>query len=224
MKVLCAACEGAAATVFCTADSRALCGACDARTARGGGERVALAPPAGGMAMCDICQSAEAHFFCMQDRSLMCRACDKGLHSKGGARKHGRYLVPGLDHVANMQRLQGQQQHVAQVQMMPAGGAGASGSRAGTVPMGRQVSLGDPLQLDELLGLQGLAENGYTVQDVMVPKNDADPDGYLFEGLADFDDEDLMVPGYDPNAIGALSSRGYSGFPGMPGRDSGHSM
>ena len=116
-----------------------------------------------------------------------------------------------------MQRLQGQQQHVAQVQMMAAGGAGASGSRAGTVPMGRQVSLGDPLQLDELLGLQGLAENGYTVQDVMVPKNDADPDGYLFEGLADFDDEDLMVPGYDPNAIGALSSRGYSGFPGMPG-------
>ena len=96
MKVLCAACEGAAATVFCTADSRALCGACDARTARGGGERVALAPPAGGMAMCDICQSAEAHFFCLQDRSLMCRACDKGLHSKGGARKHGRYLVPGV--------------------------------------------------------------------------------------------------------------------------------
>lgn len=296
LEVRCGGCGAAGATVWREAEGRALCEACD--TAGGTGTAISLVAlpggkggaEGGGAPPCDICQEAAGRFFCRNDRALLCSACDLGVHSKGMAKGHIRFFVPGVailvpEGAAGGATAKGKgkakQQSTSRAAFasdvhdrgMPppstsatvgyaarvaAGGAGASRAAAGTPAAGglaaqpatarnaggasgsisgisgitglggmgsasgggasgmasaaRQPSLPDPGMLDELLGLDGLAENGYSMGDVVMAKHGGDLGDNLYEGLGGFDEGDLLVPTFNPNQSEQLGARGYSGF------------
>ncbi|EOA17498.1 hypothetical protein CARUB_v10005832mg [Capsella rubella] len=96
MRILCDACENAAAIVFCAADEAALCRACDEKVhmcnkLASRHVRVGLAEPSNAPC-CDICENAPAFFYCEIDGSSLCLQCDMVVHV-GGKRTHGRFLL-----------------------------------------------------------------------------------------------------------------------------------
>ncbi|KAL5752531.1 hypothetical protein ACOSP7_022725 [Xanthoceras sorbifolium] len=96
MRILCDACESAAAIVFCAADEAALCRSCDDKVhmcnkLASRHVRVGLATPSE-VPRCDICENAPAFFYCEVDGSSLCLHCDMIVHV-GGKRTHGRYLL-----------------------------------------------------------------------------------------------------------------------------------
>nr|VDC98358.1 unnamed protein product [Brassica oleracea] len=114
MRILCDACENAAAIVFCAADEAALCRPCDEKVSNSllfkksfcvlcvlivhmcnklasRHVRVGLAEPSNAPC-CDICENAPAFFYCEIDGSSLCLQCDMVVHV-GGKRTHGRFLL-----------------------------------------------------------------------------------------------------------------------------------
>ncbi|VVB09650.1 unnamed protein product [Arabis nemorensis] len=96
MRILCDACENAAAIVFCAADEAALCRPCDEKVhmcnkLASRHVRVGLAEPSNAPC-CDICENAPAFFYCEIDGSSLCLQCDMVVHV-GGKRTHGRFLL-----------------------------------------------------------------------------------------------------------------------------------
>uniref|UniRef100_A0A1J3JV20 B-box zinc finger protein 19 n=1 Tax=Noccaea caerulescens TaxID=107243 RepID=A0A1J3JV20_NOCCA len=96
MRILCDACENAAAIVFCAADEAALCRSCDEKVhmcnkLASRHVRVGLAEPSNAPC-CDICENAPAFFYCEIDGSSLCLQCDMVVHV-GGKRTHGRFLL-----------------------------------------------------------------------------------------------------------------------------------
>ncbi|AEC07159.1 unnamed protein product [Arabidopsis thaliana] len=96
MRILCDACESAAAIVFCAADEAALCCSCDEKVHKcnklaSRHLRVGLADPSNAPS-CDICENAPAFFYCEIDGSSLCLQCDMVVHV-GGKRTHRRFLL-----------------------------------------------------------------------------------------------------------------------------------
>ncbi|KAK9013056.1 hypothetical protein V6N11_041078 [Hibiscus sabdariffa] len=96
MRILCDACEIAAAILFCAADEAALCRACDEKVhmcnkLANRHVRVGLATPSD-VPRCDICENAPAFFYCGIDGNSLCLQCDMIVHV-GGKRTHGTYLL-----------------------------------------------------------------------------------------------------------------------------------
>ncbi|XAR73801.1 hypothetical protein NMG60_11007891 [Bertholletia excelsa] len=96
MRILCDACEKAAAVLFCAADEAALCRSCDNKVhtcnkLANRHVRVWFADPSD-IPRCDICENAPAFFYCEVDGSSLCLQCDMIAHV-GGKRSHRRYLV-----------------------------------------------------------------------------------------------------------------------------------
>ncbi|KAK4789714.1 hypothetical protein SAY86_017018 [Trapa natans] len=96
MRILCDACESAAAAVFCAADEAALCHSCDEKVhmcnkLASRHVRVSLANPSD-VPRCDICENAPAFFYCEIDGTSLCLQCDMIVHV-GGKRTHGRFLL-----------------------------------------------------------------------------------------------------------------------------------
>ncbi|XP_010555260.1 PREDICTED: B-box zinc finger protein 18-like [Tarenaya hassleriana] len=96
MRILCDACESAAAILFCAADEAALCRSCDEKVhmcnkLASRHVRVGLADPSDAP-RCDICENAPAFFYCEIDGSSLCLQCDMVVHV-GGKRTHGRFLL-----------------------------------------------------------------------------------------------------------------------------------
>ncbi|KAB2040842.1 hypothetical protein ES319_D02G111200v1 [Gossypium barbadense] len=78
MKIQCDVCEKEAASVFCTADEAALCGACDHRVHHANKlaskhQRFSLLHPSSSkqVPLCDICQEKRGFVFCVQDRAIL---------------------------------------------------------------------------------------------------------------------------------------------------------
>ncbi|XP_039054552.1 B-box zinc finger protein 18-like [Hibiscus syriacus] len=96
MRILCDACESAAAIVFCAADEAPLCRTCDEKVhmcnkLASRHVRVGLANPAA-VPRCDICENTPAFFYCEIDGTSLCLQCDMIVHV-GAKRTHGRYLL-----------------------------------------------------------------------------------------------------------------------------------
>ncbi|KAF8118365.1 hypothetical protein N665_0005s0131 [Sinapis alba] len=96
MRILCDACESAAAIVFCAADEAALCCSCDQKVhmcnkLASRHVRVGLADPSNAPS-CDICENAPAFFYCEIDGTSLCLQCDMVVHV-GGKRTHRRFLL-----------------------------------------------------------------------------------------------------------------------------------
>ncbi|MBA0681954.1 hypothetical protein Goari_023720 [Gossypium aridum] len=104
MKIQCDVCEKEAASVFCTADEAALCGACDHRVHHANKlaskhQRFSLLHPSSSkqVPLCDICQEKRGFVFCVQDRAILCKDCDVPIHSANQyTQKHDRSLLTGV--------------------------------------------------------------------------------------------------------------------------------
>uniref|UniRef100_A0A2P2ITN1 B box-type domain-containing protein n=1 Tax=Rhizophora mucronata TaxID=61149 RepID=A0A2P2ITN1_RHIMU len=103
MKIRCDLCDGAEASVFCSADEAALCEGCDHRVhfanklASKHFRFSLLHASLKESPLCDICQERRAFLFCQEDRAILCKECDLPIHKASEhTRKHNRFLLTGV--------------------------------------------------------------------------------------------------------------------------------
>lgn len=91
----CDSCRGAAALLFCRADSAFLCLGCDARVH--GANRLASRHER--VWMCEVCEQAPAAVTCKADAAALCTSCDADIHSANPlSRRHERTPVVPFCH------------------------------------------------------------------------------------------------------------------------------